>query len=903
MILHSLTLSGLRCFRNPVTLADFDPGVNIIYGPNESGKSTLILGLVLAFANRYNVGGKEIAALRPWGTSLNPTVIVEFISGNRRYRLEKSFLGGARSILSEWANGRYLALAEGPEADERVRQVMLAQFSGHGLSKQQQWGLAGLLWMPQSRERLAAPVVSGEVQDRLRQALGATLFGPQADRLVMAVDARYRERFTDKKGDYKAGARVKQLEQQLTALRERLESARRAVDEVGTKAARLRECQARMAALSEEAKVLKDRRRQWEQKAGEVQELKARHQSLLAAHAVACRKWEELDREWREVTGLEAKIAALEKAGEIKGQALREAEAALRAVEGQVLAGEEAVQEIGRAVQGVEEELKRAYRLQQALQLRERIDDQSRRLQEAKALLAEMQAVERELAREPLPEPAVVQAAAKAETEIAALEAEARAAGLEINLTAYRDLTIVAAAPEGVATHTVTPAAPLLLAAADRLALEIPGVCRIEVKSGAKDLQKLLQQLGAARERLQGLLEKYKAATVAALRQRYEWAVEKRNTLASLSDQLRRSLAGEGSVDALEAELAASEQALREMCSALDLPPEKLEGVQVPEIPPLEEKLLTLRKRYAEVNGELEALREQHRELQEKAHRLSQELSSLEGERKAALSELSRRLAPYGGSTQTLQAALEAARREKEEAKQSLDRLAQRLREEEAGLAGRAELERRLQQLEAEEIPRLSEEIGALKAGIEQAGASGLYSQLALLEEEEAVLAAAYRRELRRARAIKLLFRLVHARREQMLAALAEPVEAEITALLAQATGRTDRQVELAADLSLAGLRVEAGQVVPLDAFSFGAQEQLLILVRLALGRYLATDERQLVVLDDALVNTDATRRSRLLSLLAAAAADLQLIILTCHPESYAGLPGKRFNLEELARA
>jgi len=47
MILRSLTVSGLRCFRNPVELNDFSEGINIIYGPNESGKSTLISGLVL----------------------------------------------------------------------------------------------------------------------------------------------------------------------------------------------------------------------------------------------------------------------------------------------------------------------------------------------------------------------------------------------------------------------------------------------------------------------------------------------------------------------------------------------------------------------------------------------------------------------------------------------------------------------------------------------------------------------------------------------------------------------------------------------------------------------------------------------------------------------------------------
>ncbi len=73
MILRSLTVSGLRCFRNPVELNDFSEGINIIYGPNESGKSTLISGLVLAFLNRHDMTGEAIEAFRPWATSLSPS--------------------------------------------------------------------------------------------------------------------------------------------------------------------------------------------------------------------------------------------------------------------------------------------------------------------------------------------------------------------------------------------------------------------------------------------------------------------------------------------------------------------------------------------------------------------------------------------------------------------------------------------------------------------------------------------------------------------------------------------------------------------------------------------------------------------------------------------------------------
>ena len=71
--------------------------------------------------------------------------------------------------------------------------------------------------------------------------------------------------------------------------------------------------------------------------------------------------------------------------------------------------------------------------------------------------------------------------------------------------------------------------------------------------------------------------------------------------------------------------------------------------------------------------------------------------------------------------------------------------------------------------------------------------------------------------------------------------------------------------------------------------------------VRLALGRLLGQVERQLVVLDDPLVNTDSVRLQRILRLLETASETLQIVILTCHIDRYQGITGKRFDIREVA--
>jgi uncharacterized protein YhaN len=67
------------------------------------------------------------------------------------------------------------------------------------------------------------------------------------------------------------------------------------------------------------------------------------------------------------------------------------------------------------------------------------------------------------------------------------------------------------------------------------------------------------------------------------------------------------------------------------------------------------------------------------------------------------------------------------------------------------------------------------------------------------------------------------------------------------------------------------------------DALSGGAQEQLALLVRVGLAEVLCETDILPLVLDDALINSDAQRIHQLQRLLFRASRKLQILILTCH--------------------
>lgn len=145
MILRSIHVEGWRCFIAPVRVGPFADGLNVLYAPNATGKSTLFEALLRGLLDSSRVTGREVEALRPWGRSLAPAVSVEFTHGSIDYRLTKRFLDHPSSNLERRESGRFVRLAEGEAADQQVREILTHNPPGRGLARLENWGLAQVL--------------------------------------------------------------------------------------------------------------------------------------------------------------------------------------------------------------------------------------------------------------------------------------------------------------------------------------------------------------------------------------------------------------------------------------------------------------------------------------------------------------------------------------------------------------------------------------------------------------------------------------------------------------------------------------------------------------------------------------------------------------------------------------
>jgi DNA repair exonuclease SbcCD ATPase subunit len=91
MILRRLRLRRFLGFADRTF--EFAPGINVVVGPNESGKSSLRTAIRAALYGNPSSTSAQVDTYRTWGADQLPALDLEFELDGRRYRLSKDFHG------------------------------------------------------------------------------------------------------------------------------------------------------------------------------------------------------------------------------------------------------------------------------------------------------------------------------------------------------------------------------------------------------------------------------------------------------------------------------------------------------------------------------------------------------------------------------------------------------------------------------------------------------------------------------------------------------------------------------------------------------------------------------------------------------------------------------------------
>jgi len=188
------------------------------------------------------------------------------------------------------------------------------------------------------------------------------------------------------------------------------------------------------------------------------------------------------------------------------------------------------------------------------------------------------------------------------------------------------------------------------------------------------------------------------------------------------------------------------------------------------------------------------------------------------------------------------------------------------------------------------ELDNRRRDYNKLEGALQTRGAEGLYSKESLLLEQREALLRQIEALRARGWAARLSHDLIQFRKQAATRSVLGPLEARLAGAFAEITRDTERRVFLDEHLQIAGIGTSRAAMIAFTHLSQGAKEQLLLCLRLAVAGEVSASGHKLVVLDDALVNTDGQRQQRVLDLLQTCASQLQIVILTCHPENYRGV-------------
>ncbi|WP_326540930.1 AAA family ATPase [Pseudorhodoferax sp.] len=869
MRITRLRVEQLRRFRAPLELAGFAPGLNILAGPNEAGKSTLVRAIRAAFFERHK--SSMVDDLRPWdeGSGAAPRVEIDFDLAGQPHHLVKSFLGKKRCMLA--IGTRQL---EGAEAEDHLAQLFGYAYSPKGASKTEHQGIPGLLWVEQG---------SGQELDvrHAREHLHDALQGQGEAAGALAATG----------GDALLERLRKDRAELLTGTGKPTGEHKQAIDAVAQHQADIAALDAQIAQYREQVDRLDQLRRAHAADASQ-QPWDALERELAQARALQAT----LDASARQLGEDRQRLADLTRTRELLGQrlaalgqqeedlarrqaALGQAEAAAQSADAAAaLARQQADAAQARAhtaqlqAQAAQQQALRDSLQQQLEQARTDAATAAHALQRAQAAHAELATQRAQAAALPPLTPKQLQqlrALAQAR-EQAALRHQAVATRLAWRLPDGQTLQLGAQPLQGGGELLLT--APALL--------RLPGGGELRITPGGQDLADLARADQQAQHQLQQALAALGLADLAEAEARLV-ACAAAQAAVQLAEQALAIVAPQG-LDALDTACAQAQARIQAADAALARLPATPQDAAQNAVP-------------AADATDFEKTAQQAlsiaREAQAKA--LAQQAAA-SSRRDAARTELQAAQARLAAPERSAQQ--EAAQQQLLQAQAEHQALDARVAQTAASLQSArpdivaqdiARLARSIEQLRAGHQQR-HEQILVLQSALQQAGAQGLEEQRAALDGE---LQRAGRRQhelQRRAAALDLLCERLQARRQATLARLQAPLAQRLQhylpLLLPGASMQIDEQLAPALlTRPRAAGAVEAGAV---EALSFGAREQLGLISRFAYADLLQQAGRPtLLILDDALVHSDSARLGHMKRVLFDAAQRHQVLLFTCHPE------------------
>jgi DNA repair exonuclease SbcCD ATPase subunit len=894
MIIEGFEIENWTCIKKLTVSGLPATGVIVLHGPNRTGKSSLVKALRACLMD-YSSTSTALKTSYPRGSGEKPTVTVKFIVGGTSYRIKKCFGSNKSELASRTSTGDWrVETATAAEAHSRVCELVGGDDSGKGLRQ--------LLWLTQAEFRLPDPKkFDASVQAQLRGVLGV-LQTPLDDRFIDRVRKRWNEwysgqRKAGKQHQIKDGCRLAQNLGRLVGAQADLEKCETRFNELEGQLRQTSELEARRLDLDRQLREQSSEFRR-------CQEERERSQARISARKLA---------EERHSSAEKEQTAALE-------EQQQRTEAAQRLIEAQdaVLPAKRNVDLFEQIVQAlVVKQAQRKTALsgrrneQRVLQQRanavttklramddmEKLNIARNALQRAQSIAQSVVATKAYLAQHPVPDKKKLEELKASRLKILQLQADRDAASMILRIVPAEGADAAQlAVDDGPLRWLPSSPAPPAYSVRRKAELDIPAWGRVELSRGTSsgDLNQIEADLRQCHEEYAVALASFGISANDAdafdqlLRRIAEHALK--TTEVQNQEQELKKFAPQGLAplqrSVLELEAKVKDVAATDSEGAGAVPSDR-DGLE---------------KLGADLNTGIGVLNGQIADLEK-------DLEEVEENRTQGLADVTRakeRLAGFYATTNGRQEEVGRLRTEEQivgrvdQANQKVtaakdELMRSELTLEESTVDGRlAASDAAVNALE-NQIRETDEKYNRIKGRLE--GSEGLHPERAGLGARVDELARITKRESIEKDAVDRLFELFDDCREKQLGTLMGPIHDRVLNWMRVLEIGDYKEVRFGdAFLPDKLVRRDGTAEFAIDEESTGAQEQIGMLVRVALGSLLTSAaEPAVAILDDPLTHCDVGRLNKMRVILRRAAGGdskvtppagpLQIIILTCHPE------------------
>lgn len=886
MIITSLALEGVGRFRSRHVVQGLGNGLNLLCAPNEAGKSTLFRALHVGLFSRFGSSGEDVRMLACLGAQLPVKIDIGFELGGAAYLVSKSFLRDQGCVLQR----NNVVVAEGRAADEQTWSILGVAAAARGADE----STFGLLWVRQgtSFDALQPSESARLALNRLIEAeVGQVLGGERAERIHEQLSAELSREQTDS-GRARSGGKWKEALERVDLAKGSLAELSATVQALDAELTALAKALDRQRELQDPTSISKMRA---DHEAATQQQASIEHivQSAELAEADVARLKSELElaeNKHHEIIELDERIENSRTHIADVNERLMSAEAAHRRHAETVTELDIKFTHLTDQLNTAEQECDRIAKLSLAIGAVGRARDLEARLERARTLRELIAAIDASLSERYLPAATLTNLEEQAQ-ELASLEARLEAKAPHLTMT------LGPSAGRRVSMQGQVVDTPVTSAVLTATRIDVEQIVSIDIVPASSTAD--AEVVERARSQLQSKFHDLNVSSLSEVRRRRSrieaFEAERRGLAAELAS-VAPAERGEDGVQNLELALGAVRANLIQI-SAED-------GARLPTHDEISAQRVEAERHRDQVRRQCNEAQTALIAARGALSGDSAVVSGLRVETRMFEAKLREDLASCpddqrDSKIQALKAALAEASRKFTTARANADDLRSRVPAKEQRSALNARMARLARALEAhtEQVQEVERTIAELRGRVATRGGEGLGERRAACEEELTLSERDLARVESRLAGIRLLHDTLDACRKEAQDAYLAPIKTAMKPYLYSLFPDADALLD--ENLEIEALERSGMEPLPFEYLSHGTREQIAVIVRLALGRLLASRCTPVpVLLDDALVFSDDERIERMFDALTQAGQQHQVIVLTCRDRVFQSLGARRLSIE-----